>query len=310
MKFNLSDLRKIISPRVFAGIIGLILITAAALKSYNVPMFAREIMAYKIITNDLLLMLSAWVFVIAEFVLGAALLLYYRPRLTISLTGVLFVFFLFALVWALITGVTEDCGCFGAWAKRSPKGAIIEDLIMVAVLALSWPRKNQPINSRSLFKPLIVAIAFAAGVALPMIFGTPHKDFIAAISGKGTESKNMFVLKSLEGVDLKKGSFLFVLLSTDCSHCRESVDEFNQLSAIGDLPKIIALTSDPEDMRKSFIQELKPSFPVMEISENDFYKLLGTGLTPRSILVVKQSVVKMWDEKVPESDVIKEALGK
>jgi hypothetical protein len=310
MKFNLSDLRKIISPRVFAGIIGLILITAAALKSNNIPMFAREIMAYKIITNNLLLMLSAWGFIIAEFVLGAALLLYYRPRLTISLSGVLFVVFLFALVWALITGVTEDCGCFGAWAKRSPKGAIVEDLVMVAVLALSWPRRNQKFNTRSRIKLLIVAVAFIVGIALPMFFGTPQKDLIASISGKGTESKNMFALKSLEGVDLKKGSFLFVLLSTDCSHCRESVEQFNQLSANGDLPKIIALCSDSEDQRKAFIKELKPAFPVKGITEDDFYRLLGTGLTPRSMLVVKQQVIKMWDEEVPETEVIKKALEK
>jgi|WetSurMetagenome_2_1015567.scaffolds.fasta_scaffold58985_2 hypothetical protein len=310
MNLNFLNLRKIFSPRLFAGIIGLILITAAALKSYNVPMFAREIMAYKIITNNLLLTLSAWGLIIAEFVLGVSLLLYYRPRLIISLTGVLFVVFLFALVWALVTGVTENCGCFGAWIKRSPKGAIIEDLIMVAVLALSWPRRNQEFNARSRIKPLIVAIAVIAGIGLPMLFGTPQKDIIASITGKSAVKENQFALKDLEGVDLKNGTFLFVLISTDCSHCRESVEKFNQLTANAELPRIIALSSDSEDQRKAFIKELKPAFSVMGITENDFYKLLGTGLTPRTILVVKQHVIKMWDEEVPEADVIKEVLEK
>jgi hypothetical protein len=308
MKFNFSNFHRIISPRIFAFIIGLILITAAALKSYNVPMFAREIMAYKIITNNLLLVLSAWSLIIAEFVLGAALLVYYRPRLTISLTGVLFVVFLFGLFWALITGVTEDCGCFGAWVKRSPKGAIMEDLAMVAVLALAWPRGNRQVAGRSRIKPLVVAVAFIAGIGLPMLFGTSHKDVIAAVAGKSPESKDMFALKDLEGVDLKKGSYLFVLISTDCSHCRESVEKFNQLATAAGMPKIIALSSDSENDRKSFVRDLKPSFPVLGIGVNDFYRLLGTGLTPRSILVVKQHVIKMWDEEVPDGDVIKGAL--
>jgi hypothetical protein len=310
MKLSLLNLRRIFSPRLFAGIIGLILITAAALKSYNMQMFIREIMAYQIITNHLILTFGAWGLIIAEFVLGTSLLIYYRPKIVIFLTGFLFAVFLGAVTWALITGVTEDCGCFGAWVKRSPRGAIIEDLVMVGVLALSWPRRTQLANSISRIKPFIVLAALIAGIVLPLSFGAPVKELAGIGKGAGSSKESLFKLSNLAGVDLKNGSFLFVLISTDCSHCRDSVEEFNRLARNTDLPKVIALCSDSEELRASFIKELKPIFPVMGISEDAFYRLLGTGLTPRSILVVKQHVLKAWDEEVPSVEVINGALGK
>lgn len=310
MNINPLNLPKFFSPRVFAGIIGLILITAAGLKSYNIQQFIREIMAYQIITNPLMLTFGAWGLIITEFVLGTSLLIYYRPKVTISLTGILFAVFLGAVTWALITGVTEDCGCFGSWAKRSPAGAIIEDLVMVGVLALAWPHRNQPVNAGSRIKPLIIAAALIAGIALPICFGAPVKELFAIGNGKGKAEENLFKLQDLTGVDLKNGSFIFVVFSTDCSHCRDSVEEFNRIARETGLPKVIALSSDPENQRASFIRELKPVFPVMGIKEDDFYRLLGTGLTPRSILVVKQHVLKTWDEEVPGVEAINEALGK
>jgi len=295
---------------VFAGIIGLILIAAAVLKSYNIQLFIREIMAYQIITNHLMLTLGAWGLIIIEFVLGTSLLVYYRPKIAIPLTGFLFAVFLGAVTYALITGVTENCGCFGSWVKRSPRGAIIEDLVMVAVLALSWPRRTQSANSVSRIKPFIVLAAFVAGIVLPLSFGAPVKELAGIGEGAGSSKENLFRLNNLAGVDLKNGSFLFVLISTDCSHCRDSVEEFNRIARKTDLPKVIALCSDSEDQRASFIKDLKPIFPVMGIQEDDFYKLLGTGLTPRSMLVVKQHVIKMWDEEVPSVEAINGVLLK
>jgi hypothetical protein len=310
MLFQQSNLRKIFSPRVFAGIIGLILITAAALKSSNIQLFIREIMAYQIIDNPLMLTFGAWGLIITEFALGTSLLIYYRPRVAISLTGILFAVFLGAVTWALITGVTEDCGCFGSWAKRSPAGAIIEDLVMVGVLALAWPRRKQPESAGSRIKPFIVMLALITGIVLPICFGAPVKELFAIGNGKAKAEENLFALQELAGVDLKNGSFLFVVFSTDCSHCRDSVEEFNRIARKTDLPRVIALSSDSEDQRASFIQELKPVFPVMGITEDGFYRLLGTGFTPRSILVVKQHVLKTWDEEAPGVEAINEALGK
>jgi hypothetical protein len=301
--------RRIFSPRLFAGAIGIILLTAAVLKAYDIELFMRQIRDYQVITNNFMLIVSAWGLIITEFVLGASLLVYYRPKITVSLSIALFCIFIGATLWAWITGVTEDCGCFGSWVKRSPGGAMIEDLIMTGALILSWPGRDYKANRASRVKLLIVIASLSAGIILPMVFGAPVKGLVGIGEGKGASQENLFKVQRLEDVDLEKGSFMFVLIGTDCSHCRDSVEDFNRIARKTDLPEVIALSSDAQDQIDSFIEDLGPLYRVLKITEDDFYRLLGMGSTPRSILVVKQHVVKTWDEEVPTAAAIKEVLG-
>jgi thiol-disulfide isomerase/thioredoxin len=310
MNLNKFNFRRIFSRRLFAGLIGIILLTAAILKAYDIELFMRQIRDYQIITGHLMLIISAWGLIITEFVLGAALLVYFCPKITVPLSIALFCVFIGATLWAWITGVTEDCGCFGSWVKRSPSGAMIEDLIMLGILFLSWPGRNYQSSGGSHVKPLIVTAALLAGIILPMVFGTPVKELVGIGKGEGASQEDLFTAQGLKDVDLGKGSFIFVIIGTDCSHCRDSVEDFNRLAKKTDLPKVIALSADPEDEIDLFIEELEPVFPVLKITEDDFYRLLGMGSTPRSMLVVKQHVINTWDEEVPDAAVIREALGK
>jgi len=310
MNINTFNIRRIFSPRILAGAIGIILITAAALKTYDIELFMRQIRDYQIITNDALIILAAWCLIITEFVLGASLITYYLPGITVSLSVALFCVFIGATMWAWVTGVTEDCGCFGSWVKRSPAGATIEDLFMLSALLLSWPRGGRPSESENKFKPLIVIAALAAGIALPLVFGAPVKELVGLGNTKTADGKDLFTLQGLKDIDLKKGSYLFVVIGTDCGHCRDSVETFNRLTEKSDLPSIIGLSADTREMIDGFIYDLGPKFPVLSISEDDFYRLLGMGATPRSILVNKQHIIKTWDEEVPTASAIMEALEK
>ena len=310
MNFHTFKLRRIFSRRLFAGLIGIILLAAAILKAYDIELFMRQIRDYQIITGHLMLIISAWGLIITEFVLGAALLVYFRPKNTIPLSIALFCVFIGATLWAWITGVTEDCGCFGSWVKRSPSGAMIEDLVMLGILFLSWPGRGYQSSGGSQVKPLIVTAALLAGIILPVVFGAPVKELVGIGKGEGGSQEDLFTAQGLKDVDLENGSFMFVIIGTDCSHCRDSVEDFNRLAKKTGLPRVIALSADPEDEIDSFIEELEPVFPVLKITEDDFYRLLGMGTTPRSMLVVKQHVINTWDEEVPDAAVIREALGK
>ncbi len=309
MILNVFKFRRIFSPRILAAAMGIVLVIAAIPKISNMDLFIRQIRDYQVITNHTLLILSAWGEIIVELVLGAALLVYYRPRITVSLSIALFCVFIGAVLWAWITGVTEDCGCFGSWVKRSPGGALIEDLIMLGILFLSWPGRDYQEAGASRVKTLIITAALVAGLILPAVFGAPVKELTGIGGGKGASQEDLFNLQVPGDLDLENGSFLFVVIGTDCSHCRDSVEEFNMLARKTGLPKVIALSADPEDQIDLFIEELEPEFPVLKITEDDFYRLLGMGATPRSILVNKQHVITAWDEEVPAASSIMEALG-
>lgn len=300
----------IITRRIFAAAVGIILLIAALLKSYDIELFMRQIKDYGIITDHLQLIVSAWGLITAELTLGAALIVYYRPRISVMLSIALFCVFIGATLWAWITGVTEDCGCFGSWVKRSPEGAMIEDLLITGALFISWPGRDYRASGGSFFRPLAVVLSLIAGMALPIVYGTPVQELLGIERGEGSVDKNLFSVQGLEGIDLEKGSFLFVLIGTDCLHCRDSVRDFNRLVKKSDVPEIIGLSADYEDQIDAFIEDLQPAYPLLQISEDDFYRLLGMGTTPYSLLVVEQHAIRTWDEEVPTVEEIVEALLK
>jgi hypothetical protein len=310
MKLSGFNPRKMFFPRVLAGVIGIIFLTAGILKALDMELFMRQIRDYGIITSPFMITVGAWGGIITEFVLGAALLVYYRPKITIFLSVVLFCVFIGAVLWALITGVTDDCGCFGSWVKRSPGAALIEDLFMLAVLLCSWPPRYYREKSGAFLKLLIIFISLSAGITLPLCFSSNAKEIIGYAGGKGSANAALFSIKGLDDINIKNSSFLFVLLSTDCLHCRDSVGDFNDLARNKDFPEIIAITSDEQELIDSFKKELKPAFTIRKITEDEFYRLLGMGSTPKSFLVVKGHVIKTWDEEVPTGAAVGELAKK
>ena len=69
-------------PRLIAGVVGVILLAAAVLKSIDMQLFIRQIEDYGIITHPYyLLVVSAWFLIALEFTLGIGLVVFYRPNI-------------------------------------------------------------------------------------------------------------------------------------------------------------------------------------------------------------------------------------
>ena len=73
-----------------------------------------------------------------EFVLGIALIVNWRPQITLPFSAALLVFFTGLMIYAWKIGATEDCGCFGSLVNRSPGEAAIEDLVMLGLVIIAW----------------------------------------------------------------------------------------------------------------------------------------------------------------------------
>lgn len=64
-------------PRLMAGIVGVILLTAALMKATDMEFFIRQMRDYGIIYRRDFLTLSAWGLIALEYTLGAGLLVFY-----------------------------------------------------------------------------------------------------------------------------------------------------------------------------------------------------------------------------------------
>ena len=296
-------------PRLIAGAVGIVLLSAAFMKMINMDLFIQQMRDYGIISNYLLLSISARGLIALECTLGAGLLVFYRPKLTLLLTSALLLFFVGASGWAWLTDATKDCGCFGAWVKRTPAEAVLEGLILLALTVIAWaifsPSRKPEVRS----KAWILAVACLAGLILPLVFGSSVTRLDPNQTRTGGILLSAFQVEGLDRVDLAHGDYLIVLIDTGCSHCRDAVAELNWLAEDPDLPEVIGLSSNGEDQLKGFRKELQVIFPIGHITEKDFWRLLGDGDTPRTFLVRDRVVQEVWNTEIPDEDTIKSIIA-
>ena len=295
-------------PRLIAGAVGIVLLSAAFMKMTDMDLFIRQMRDYGIISNYLLLSISARGLIALECTLGVGLLLFYRPKLTLLLTSALLLIFAGATGWAWLTDVTKDCGCFGAWVKRTPGEAVIEGLILLALtlIARGIYRPSRKPEVRS--KTWAIAVACLAGLILPLVFGFPVTRVNPNQTKAGDTLLSDFQIEGLDRIDLAHGDYLLVLMDTDCSHCRAAVAELNWLAEDPALPEVIALSSNDENHLKTFRKELQVIFPIGHITEKDFWRLLGDGDVPRTFLVRDRVVQEVWDVEIPDEHTVKSIL--
>jgi thiol-disulfide isomerase/thioredoxin len=246
---------------------------------------------------------GAWGMIGLQFTLGVGLLLFYRPKYAFPVATLLWLILLGATSWAWITGATDDCGCYGSWLKSTPREATFENLVLLLLTILAWTGHRRARAVSTSTKRWAVAAACIIGLVMPLVFGFSIS--ATTQSESGLDIGKLKVLGVEEHVDLKQGDYLLVLMGTDCAHCKELLPEIDMLAEEQDIPRLIALTKDDESKRKRFVDQYMPVFPVGQIGDKEFWRLLGAGKMPRLMLVQDGRVQKIWDQTVPEKDTIK-----
>ena len=295
-------------PRLLAGAVGLILLIAGLVKAMDMELFIRQIRDYGLMSHHVLLALSAWGLIALECALGIGLLIFYRPKITLSLTSLLWIAFLGATSWAWLTGATEECGCFGAWVEYSPGQAVMENLILLiaTLFARVWYKESSRPQSR--VKAWCVALSFLIGAALPLALGFPLSRITQSPWETIEIELSKLQIRGLEKINLSRGSHLIIMMDTDCEHCKEALPALDALAEATDLPSVTALCPNDESDRTRFIEEFQPAVPLGQIEESVFFRILGLGDVPRTILVKDMRVQEVWDHHVPDRKLIEAAM--
>ncbi|MBX7219144.1 MAG: hypothetical protein K1Y36_04295 [Blastocatellia bacterium] len=286
-----------------AALLGGVLLFAGLVKAVEPQAFIKQIADYKILPWPQTHLMVAWAMLGIEAALGAALLVGYRLRLMLTIACVLFVIFLGAVGWAWMSGATADCGCFGSWVKRTPGQAFAEDAALLAGgLAAWWLARQQTWHNWKEPWRLSVVSGFACvGLVVPVFYG------ILADPAKlaATQSENIFQTVKITGlsVDLQKGEHLLAVISTECEHCQASVPTFNSYLEGKNPFSFVAVCVQEEWKRKFFAERFKAKFPLGQISQADFDRILGsTGDTPHIVYLRSGKVIKTWDTTPPTLD--------
>ncbi len=120
--------------------------------------------------------------IVLEIVLGVAVLVFYRMRLTATLLLILIVFFTFLTGYSHFTNAVTDCGCFGDAIKLTPYQSFIKDLVLlVFIMHLFWYRKSYTpaLYSRTGHILIGVTTVLSMFVGIYAIRHLPYLDFRA-----------------------------------------------------------------------------------------------------------------------------------
>jgi uncharacterized membrane protein YphA (DoxX/SURF4 family) len=294
-------------PIIFSSIVGLVFLTSGLQKAFEVDLFIRQMRDYEIITHPLLVIFSAWGLIAFECCLGTALIINFQPKIAVPAGGLLFLLFIGATGYAWVTGVTDDCGCFGSWIERTPKQAMLEDLIFFAALMVAL-KFNRSFRRWPFFmKEFLTAVAFLAGLLLPITAGPLLDRINIAITGPVKEGFEPFVLKDFSHKDLSVGKHIVIVLATDCSHCIAEMDNLNMIAEDKTLPDVISVCINKQRQIEDFVSDYDPAFKIYQIASDDYWRLLGDGEIPRTILVKDGIIAKKWDFAAPDIDDLKAA---
>lgn len=308
-----SSTARIFGARALETLIGAVLLLAGLLKAYEPNTFIQQIGEYEILTNLALIKTLAWTLIAVECGLGAALIAGLWRRWALPAAIVLLVIFIGAVGWAWASGATENCGCFGSWAKRTPAQALTEDVLMLAAIIGAWLLyRGEPLRFRRL-RLGAVAAALLIGVAMTAIASNSVRqsaDPLARLQAQ-SQQPSPFDGLAVQGLslNLSEDNRLVALIDTGCTHCQASVPALNQVAAqAGQLPPLVALCANSAAEVEQFQQKFGAQFPLGRIAYADFTRLFERGKPPRIFLLRAGAIIKIWDGQIPTSDEIA-ALG-
>jgi hypothetical protein len=294
--------------RALVLMLGLFFLLSSISKASDIGLFMRQIEAYGIIHGDGIILFTAWSVVSVEWVLAMGLVFFYRPRTVLALSGLLLTAFTGLLFWAWLSGAVEDCGCFGGWMKQAPGQKLIFNGILLLLTALAWKASSKESTSFSHSYPRAktwaTVVTAIAGVWLTGLLASeqPLPSQTQAAPPVTSLKLCQTRIQGVEHLDLSLGSYLVVLMGTDCQHCQEVVPSINMLTE--ELPgtMVIALCPNEQEERMAFAETFQPRFPLGQISEETFWDLLAEGSTPRFLLVNNGVIQKVWNKTPPGKD--------
>lgn len=129
----------------------------------------------------------AIVLIVAEIVLGIALLVRWKTKLTLYLLFLMIILFLFLTGYSAYFDKVTDCGCFGDAIKLTPWQTFYKDVILTVFIAflIKYHEKIKPIKKQLLSGIFVLASLFISlGITFYVLNHLPIIDFRPYAIGK------------------------------------------------------------------------------------------------------------------------------
>lgn len=202
--------------------------------------FSAEVLNLEFLSPYALLL--SVILVVVEILLGIALLLGYKKKITLWLLLAMIAFFTFLTFYSAYFNKVTDCGCFGDAIPLVPWESFIKDVILlVLILFLLWQQKYINPAFAKMVNTSIIFLAFLASMSFGyyVLMHLPWLDFRAYKEGSNIA----------EGMKVPEGA-------------PEAVFEYQWKFKVNGKEKIVPTTGGYPEVEGEFI-----SYEVVQISE-------------------------------------------
>lgn len=298
-------------------LMGVVFVVAGLAKSWEPVVFYWEAISYVELLGmerDMWPQIGRMALVLAplEVLIGAALIVAWRPRIFLAVATGLMVFFiaLTALAWQQEAQI--DCGCFGTLTERTPAEALIEDAVMLVLLLVGWRwGRDRWAGMAGLASNRLVLGAGIVALGLLLARFAPESERVASSDLKAGVRLTGIELKGLEGVDLSRGAYLVEVFSPRCGRCKATVPKLNEWADTPGVPQIIAVSEFPMDSPylQTFIRQMGPRYSIASISSSDFMRLTWRHGYPRLAYIEDGVIRRVWEHNQMPSVAVLQRLG-
>lgn len=270
-----------------AWVTGLIFLSAAFLKAWDIRQFAIQISYYKFLPA--LLELPAAFFMVAlEAFIGICLITGYRRTLALGAGAALLIIFLAAtgIRWNELQG--RDCGCFGSFDRGGPSAVLWQDALFLLLVGVTFKFRRRTIE---LARKMIVTVLVTF-----LCLGT------AAYSEMNARSKVASIDQTAQG-QLN----IVVYLSATCPHCIANSEKISRILTTPNLPPYqVYLAAESDSQISQFLSEGRLSVPYKVIPFNFLW--IMTKSVPVMELRRGDSIVARWDGNMPTPEEVQSAV--
>ena len=122
-----------VSASVLKILMGVMFIISASAKFFTIDVFEMYVYSFGLFPMTLTFYLARFV-IVAELILGAALISHRNHRFTVLMSLLFLLFFIVFLTYAHFIGRTDNCNCFGDLIEFDPVQSILKNALLIVIL--------------------------------------------------------------------------------------------------------------------------------------------------------------------------------
>ena len=269
-------------------ILGLMFLFSAFTKAWDAETFADMLLLY----GPQWFSIGAPIIIMAESVLGMALVLQIKTRWSAIFADCFLVIVSAIFAYGVLAKGIQDCGCFGVFSKLftgKPWVTFVRNALFVAIsipAILDSNRKVRYVYPKICLTLVVAAMAcFVCGLSMRKSYKLPKISQVKP----NNRSKVMEKLNEIYSFN-SDSTYVVYLFSFTCPHCQNSFANVQQFQQFNVADKVIGIAVEDQEAQERFYRIYKPEIDIITIPKEQMEQI--TNQLPIGMSIRENSIKK------------------